>query len=93
VGRPPQELMRDGAEHPSVRLSDLTMDWGFRPHTILLRKERKEGVVDRGELGKREKREERLSSWVRGRTKKQACSGRREWLAGLYYKLINEVDE
>jgi hypothetical protein len=70
VGRPPQELMRDGAEHPSVRLSDLTTDWGFGPHTILLRKERKEGMVDRGEA---EKREERLSSRVRGRTEKNKC--------------------
>jgi hypothetical protein len=24
------------------------MDWEFEPHTILLRKERKEGVVGRG---------------------------------------------
>jgi hypothetical protein len=52
VGRPPQELMRDGAEHPSVRLLDLTIDPEFGPHTILLRKVRKEGVVGRGRPAK-----------------------------------------
>jgi hypothetical protein len=40
--------MRDGAEHPFVRLSDLTTDWEFDPHTILIMKEIKEGVVGRG---------------------------------------------
>ena len=68
------------------------MDWEFRPHTILLRKEIKEDVVGRVRHVKRTK-EERIISQVRGRTEKQACSGRREWLAGLYYKLINDIDE
>ena len=38
----------DGADRPSVRLPDLTTDREFGPHTILLRKARKEGVVGRG---------------------------------------------
>jgi hypothetical protein len=46
------------------------MDWEFGPHTILLRKERKEGVVGRGRPAKRS-REERLSSQVRGRTEEK----------------------
>jgi hypothetical protein len=41
----------------------------FGPHTILLRKERKEGVVGRGRTVKRRK-EERLSSQVQGRNEK-----------------------
>jgi hypothetical protein len=44
--------MRDGAEHPSVRLSNLTTDWEFEPNAILLRKARKEGVVGRGRPAK-----------------------------------------
>jgi hypothetical protein len=37
------------------------MDWEFGPHTILLRKAIKEGMVGRGRVTKRS-REERLSS-------------------------------
>jgi hypothetical protein len=37
-----------GRACPSVRLPDLTKDSKFRPHTIILRKEIKKGVVDRG---------------------------------------------
>ena len=37
-----------GKRTPYVRLSYLTMDWEFEPHKILLRKERKEGVVGKG---------------------------------------------
>jgi hypothetical protein len=44
--------MRDGAKCPYVRLLDLTRDWEFGTHTILLRKERKKGMVGRGRPAK-----------------------------------------
>jgi hypothetical protein len=71
-----------GQSDPSERISDLTTYWEFGPHTILLRKERKEGVVGREKVTKR-RREERLSSRIRGRTKKKKCSCHRMWLARL----------
>ena len=50
MGRPPQELMRDGVcKHSSIRLPDLTTDWEFGPHTTLLKEARREGVVGRRE--------------------------------------------
>jgi len=50
VGIPPQYLMRDGVcKHSSVRLPNLIVDWEFGPHATLLKEERREGVVGRGE--------------------------------------------
>jgi hypothetical protein len=60
----------------------MNKDWEFGPHAILLRKERKEGVVGRGRAAKRS-REERLSSQVQGRNGKRTRYGHRMWLAGL----------
>jgi len=62
VGRPPRELMRDGEKSPSIRISNLTTDWGFEPHAILLRKERKEGMVYSGWRQRSRERRGKLSS-------------------------------
>ena len=46
MGRPPQELISDGAcKHSSVRLLDLIVDWEFGPHATLLKEARRKGVV------------------------------------------------
>jgi hypothetical protein len=45
---PPQELMRDGADCPSVWLPDLTTDGGIRATHNLAEGGKKGSVVDRG---------------------------------------------
>jgi hypothetical protein len=64
VGRPPQELMRDGADCPSVRLPDLTTDWGIQATHNLVEGGKKGSVVDRGRPAEKnaETREETLGS-------------------------------
>jgi hypothetical protein len=72
VGRPPQELMRGWEDHPSVRLLDLTMDWEFRPHTIFLKKERKESVGVR-EKGRKKNNEECRDERQNSRDSRKNC--------------------
>ena len=49
MGRPPQELMRDGVcKHSSIRLPNLIADWEFSPHATPLKETRREGVVGGG---------------------------------------------
>jgi hypothetical protein len=64
VGRPPQELMRDGENCPLVRLPDLTMDWGIRAAHNIAEGGNKGSVVDRGRVAEKnvETREETLGS-------------------------------
>jgi hypothetical protein len=65
VGRPPQELMRDGVDCPSVRLLDLTMDWGIRATHNLVEGGKKGSVVDRGRPAEKMQRRERKLSGPR----------------------------
>jgi hypothetical protein len=63
-----------GTDRPSVRLPDLTTDWEFGPHTILLGKERKESVGVREEKSAKSA-ETREKLWgIRGRIVKRVCS-------------------
>ena len=49
MGRPPQELMRDGVcNNSSIRIPDLTADWEFGPHVTVLKESRREAMVGRG---------------------------------------------
>jgi hypothetical protein len=60
---PPQELMRDGANCPSVWLPDLTMDGGIRATCNLAEEGKKGSMVDRGRPAKNaEMRAETLRS-------------------------------
>jgi hypothetical protein len=56
--------MRDGADCPSIRLPDLTMDWGIRATCNLVDGGKKGSMVDRGRPAKKnaETREENLGS-------------------------------
>jgi hypothetical protein len=53
--------MRGWGNGPSVRLPDLTIDWEFETHTILLRKARKEVWWAGEDLRRVQRREPKLS--------------------------------
>jgi hypothetical protein len=64
VARPPQELMKDGEDYPSVRLPDLTMDKGIRATHNLTKGGKKGSMVDGGRPAEKnvEMREKTLRS-------------------------------
>jgi hypothetical protein len=68
-----------------------TTDWEFGPHSILLRKAIKEGVVGRGRPTKSvETRNKALGFKEELRNENSSC---RKWIAGSRYKMINEAAE